>query len=295
MLRLIAFPLFLLALIGAALPDDIPLPTKNPHKERSASPQAAGTDPAENKGTGSEKPPRPEPRPDETATEAGGAKPDEEKADAAPDADGDDDETANSKTAAPPKDPAPVPATEQELAQCEAGLRKLGAKFERLDIINDPGVCGIAPAYRLSEAAPGVKITPDTKVSCREALAVARWVHKVVMPATEALGDDVRLKQISQASAYVCRHRNSQPEAKISEHARGNALDVSSFSFRGHDPVAVEPRADTGTIEEAFQRTVRSGACLFFTTVLGPGADSFHKTHLHLDVIERDNGWRICQ
>ena len=32
-----------------------------------------------------------------------------------------------------------------------------------------------------------------------------------------------------------------------------------------------------------------------FTTVLGPGSDDFHKTHIHLDLIERKGGYRMCQ
>jgi hypothetical protein len=81
----------------------------------------------------------------------------------------------------------------------------------------------------------------------------------------------------------------------LSEHSFGNALDVIGFSFQNGAPIRMEPRADTGTIEEAFQRAVRGGACLSFTTVLGPGTDAAHADHLHLDIRDRDGGYRICQ
>ncbi|HME28328.1 MAG TPA: extensin family protein, partial [Pseudolabrys sp.] len=32
-----------------------------------------------------------------------------------------------------------------------------------------------------------------------------------------------------------------------------------------------------------------------FTTVLGPGSDSQHDSHIHLDLIERRQGFRMCQ
>jgi hypothetical protein len=32
-----------------------------------------------------------------------------------------------------------------------------------------------------------------------------------------------------------------------------------------------------------------------FTTVLGPGADRAHEFHLHVDLAERRNGYRLCQ
>jgi len=30
-------------------------------------------------------------------------------------------------------------------------------------------------------------------------------------------------------------------------------------------------------------------------TVLGPGSDGYHEEHIHLDLAERHNGYRICQ
>ena len=82
---------------------------------------------------------------------------------------------------------------------------------------------------------------------------------------------------------------------KMSEHAIGNAIDIMSFEFRGRDPVTVAPRAGNGTMDEAFQRAVRGGACLHFTTVLGPGSDASHDGHLHLDIAIRRGGYRLCQ
>jgi hypothetical protein len=40
---------------------------------------------------------------------------------------------------------------------------------------------------------------------------------------------------------------------------------------------------------------MRESACHRFTTVLGPGADSHHNNHIHLDILERHRGGRICQ
>jgi len=46
--------------------------------------------------------------------------------------------------------------------------------------------------------------------------------------------------------------------------------------------------------EKAFLKSVRDDACGIFGTVLGPGADTAHKSHLHLDVKERHGG-SYCQ
>ena len=40
---------------------------------------------------------------------------------------------------------------------------------------------------------------------------------------------------------------------------------------------------------------LRESVCARFTTVLGPGSDGYHEEHIHLDMAERNNGYRICQ
>jgi hypothetical protein len=35
--------------------------------------------------------------------------------------------------------------------------------------------------------------------------------------------------------------------------------------------------------------------CGRFTTVLGPGSDGYHETHIHVDLAERRGGYRMCQ
>jgi len=51
-----------------------------------------------------------------------------------------------------------------------------------------------------------------------------------------------------------------------------------------------------GEVAEAF-RAVRTAACGWFTTVLGPGADSFHANNMHLDIEQHGSSgsYRICE
>jgi hypothetical protein len=53
--------------------------------------------------------------------------------------------------------------------------------------------------------------------------------------------------------------------------------------------------APEGTPEANFLGAVRSRACDFFRTVLGPGSDAAHANHLHLDERQRNAGHRLCQ
>ena len=43
------------------------------------------------------------------------------------------------------------------------------------------------------------------------------------------------------------------------------------------------------------RESVLHSACTRFSTVLGPGSDGYHEDHIHLDLMERRNNYRICQ
>jgi Extensin-like protein C-terminus len=49
------------------------------------------------------------------------------------------------------------------------------------------------------------------------------------------------------------------------------------------------------TLARETREAVLHSACTRFSTVLGPGSDWYHEDHIHLDVMERRNNYRICQ
>ena len=54
-----------------------------------------------------------------------------------------------------------------------------------------------------------------------------------------------------------------------------------------------------GDLTELAARNLRESVlrsvCARFPTVLGPGSDWYHEDHIHLDLMERRNNYRICQ
>ncbi|MEA2997646.1 MAG: hypothetical protein QOG74_3195, partial [Alphaproteobacteria bacterium] len=44
-----------------------------------------------------------------------------------------------------------------------------------------------------------------------------------------------------------------------------------------------------------FLRDVQAAACELFTTVLAPGSNVYHYDHIHVDLMRRASGRRICQ
>lgn len=266
-------------LTGAQLPTTGPTPQAKPAEQQE--------DPAK-----IEVAPKPQPKPD--PAQAGPALPPvpADKADAQPEKQG-------------PKLPSQQTLEEQHLtiasesddehSECEAELRSLGVVFQDISRIDGGNGCGIDKPIKVSEALPGIKLKPDGVFRCPVALALARWMKESVIPAAAvAAPDQGRITTINQASSYICRLRNSAETGKVSEHARGNAIDVASFSFEKGKDIAVKPRLEDPTLIGAFQRTVSAAGCLYFTTVLDPESDAAHETHFHLDVIERKGGFRYC-
>ena len=199
-----------------------------------------------------------------------------------------------------PREPpvrAALTETTDELAACLEVLNGFGTVFTQVSPLSedDDDDCGIAKPIEVTEILPGVALTPPATVRCETASALAGWVADVVQPAARQMGERGEVVALDQGSGYICRRRNNAAEGKLSEHSFGNAIDIMAFRFAEGDPIAVEPREREGTLAEAFQRAVRAGSCLYFTTVLGPGTDAAHADHLHMDIKARNGGFRLCQ
>ena len=49
------------------------------------------------------------------------------------------------------------------------------------------------------------------------------------------------------------------------------------------------------TVSREVRESVLHSVCARFSTVLGPGSDWYHEDHIHLDLMERRNNYKICQ
>jgi len=130
-----------------------------------------------------------------------------------------------------------------------------------------------------------IAISPPATLRCPMAEAVSHWVREELTSIAAELG--APLKSLMVDTSYECRSRNRVAGAKLSEHGRANAVDVRGFTLANGTVVELTDR-------EAREH-VRETACMRFTTVLGPGSDSYHDNHVHLDLVERRSGYRICQ
>jgi hypothetical protein len=137
---------------------------------------------------------------------------------------------------------------------CDVRLTAMAA-VEPMPWLIGPGACGGRDMLRLD-----VLLTDKTRVEFKP---------------------QPMLRCVDTYDDYECRSRNRVPGAKLSEHAHGNAIDVRAVTLADGRVVLLTDM----TVAKDFRSELRDSACRRFTTVLGPGADSHHDGHIHLDIL----------
>jgi hypothetical protein len=179
-----------------------------------------------------------------------------------------------------------------EMSPCRARLEKV-AVIAPMPRLVGPGACGGGDIVRLDAVliAGGKKVDvrPAPYLRCPMAEQFALWVRDDNAPQAAASG--VGLKAVETYDDFDCRGRNRKMTGKVSEHGKANAVDLRGFTFEdGRYVHLTDIKASKPMREE-----VRKTACARFATVLGPGSDGYHEEHIHVDLAERSNGYRICQ
>jgi hypothetical protein len=177
-------------------------------------------------------------------------------------------------------------------SDCDQRLAMI-AVIELLPRLIGPGDCGGRDMVRLDAVVlpdhRRVEVKPTAVLRCPMAESLAAWVRDEVSAHIAPLGAAQR--DIETYGSYECRGRNSVTDAKLSEHGKGNAIDVRALILADDRRIELTDE----TVAKPLRQALRDSACHRFTTVLGPGADSYHNNHIHLDILERTHGSRICQ
>ncbi|MBR0721242.1 extensin family protein [Bradyrhizobium manausense] len=224
--------------------------------------------------------PLPKPRPDEApkATE-----------EAAPEADGKP--SPDKPSATKPVEAAPPP--EKQLSACRVALTEEIAVAPSIPDIRGPGACGGEDLVRLEAIVlpdrRKVAVKPAAILRCTMASAIADWVRTDMVPLAASLGSTIT--DLDNFDSFECRGRNRVVGAMLSEHGKANALDVRSLKLANGQSIGLTDR----TLSRDVRERVLHSVCSRFSTVLGPGSDWYHEDHIHLDLAQRRNDYRICQ
>lgn len=207
-------------------------------------------------------------------------------------------------TVAPPLSPAqsiPLAGEDDAANHCLADLKMLGADFmitasDRLD-----GRCPlVTPIDITSLNTPTGPVTFPGKPTfrCAFALQFVTWLSNVAAPLVRVFSGS-GLATVETGPGYVCRTRNgdASASAKMSEHAAGNAVDITALGLADKRQIGIAAVANESNRDYRLLMALRRTACGYFTTVLGPGANAAHATHYHLDLgIHGNSGnYRICE
>lgn len=157
----------------------------------------------------------------------------------------------------------------------------------------EPPRLGPGPLNPSATSGP-VAVKPAATLACPIVSVLDRWFAETVQPAARRWFGQ-RVVEIKQISAYSCRGMNGNPNAHISEHAFGNALDIAAFTFADGRRITVKDGWHGLPEEQGFLRDVEAGACRQFTTVLAPGSNAYHYDHIHVDLMRRASRRLICE
>jgi hypothetical protein len=123
--------------------------------------------------------------------------------------------------------------------------------------------CGVDKAIRLKSVA-GVRLSQPAVIDCG-------------------------VQTIKVAAHFACRTRNNQAGARISEHGKGRAIDISGFTFRDGSKVTLLEGWRSSKDGPALKK-MHKAACGPFGTVLGPNSNRFHQDHFHFDTARYRSG-----
>src|SRR6516164_1680449 len=183
--------------------------------------------------------------------------------------------------------------TAPQLSACRQALTEDVAIAPSIPDIHGPGGCGGEDLVRLEAIVlpdkRKVPVKPAAILRCGMASAIADWVRTDMTALANDLGSTI--SDLDNFDSFECRGRNRVAGAMLSEHGRANALDVRAFKLANGRSIGLTDRS----VPRGLRERVLHSVCSRFTTVLGPGSDWYHEDHIHLDLMQRRNDYRICQ
>jgi len=189
--------------------------------------------------------------------------------------------------------PAEQAASPPPPSACRLALTEAIAIAPSIPDIKGPGDCGGQDLVRLEAVVlpdkRRVSLKPAATFRCPMATAIADWIRTDMAPLAASLGSVI--SDLDNFDSFDCRGRNGVAGAKLSEHGHANAIDVRGLKLANGRSISLTDR----TVSRELRESVLHSMCARFSTVLGPGSDGYHEDHIHLDLMERRNNYKICQ
>ena len=153
---------------------------------------------------------------------------------------------------------------------------------------NSTGDCPLSDVVRVRNFGP-VTLSSSFIASCPLALSSALFIQQQARPLTKTMMGS-ELARVEHLGSFACRNIYHRPDARRSEHATADALDISGFQLVDGQRVTVL----AGWRNEKTQpwlQALLSASCDYYGNGLGPEYNAAHANHFHLGM----RGFGLCR
>ncbi|WP_342321966.1 extensin family protein [Kosakonia sp. BYX6] len=155
-------------------------------------------------------------------------------------------------------------------------------------VANSGGDCPLTDVVRVRDFGP-VKLSSSFLASCPLALSSALFVEQQARPLSQHMMGSA-LTRIDHLGSYACRNIYNRADARRSEHASAEALDLSGFRLANGEQITVL-RGWRQARTQPWLRAMLSASCGYYGNGLGPEYNAAHANHFHLGM----RGFGLCR
>ncbi|MBG0618467.1 extensin family protein [Enterobacter roggenkampii] len=155
-------------------------------------------------------------------------------------------------------------------------------------VADSGGACPLNNVVRVRDFGP-VGLNSSFLASCPLALSSALFISQQARPLTKRYTGS-ELARIDHLGSFACRNIYHRPDARRSEHATAEALDIAAFRLSNGERVTVL-NGWKATTTQPWLKAMLAASCGYYGNGLGPEYNAAHANHFHLGM----RGFGLCQ
>lgn len=155
-------------------------------------------------------------------------------------------------------------------------------------VADSGGACPLNNVVRVRDFGP-VGLNSSFLASCPLALSSALFISQQARPLTKRYTGS-ELARIDHLGSFACRNIYHRPDARRSEHATAEALDIAAFRLANGKRVTVL-NGWKATTTQPWLKAMLAASCGYYGNGLGPEYNAAHANHFHLGM----RGFGLCR
>ncbi|MGN7907838.1 extensin-like domain-containing protein [Enterobacter sp. 22503] len=155
-------------------------------------------------------------------------------------------------------------------------------------VADSGGECPLNNVVRVRDFGP-VSLNGSFLASCPLALSSAQFVSQQARPLTKRFTGS-ELTRIEHLGSFACRNIYHRPDARRSEHATAEALDIAAFRLANGERVMVLNGWKSAKTQP-WLKALLAASCGYYGNGLGPEYNAAHASHFHLGM----RGFGLCR